>query len=343
MRLRPRLLLAMLGLLLAVAAFASLALGALPIRLHDLLALSGLGDGHLQDYERAALLDIRLPRLCLALLIGGASAVAGAAMQGLLRNPLADPSLLGVAGGAALAAAAWLALGPGTALAKLLPSAYALPLVATAGGLLATLAVLRLAQTEGITNVGTMLLAGISINALAGAGVGLCQQLASDAALRDISSWMFGNLGRAGWPDLAVAAPLLMLTIFWLPREARALDALLLGEAQAQHLGVDVEACKRRVLGLVVLATATSVSLAGIIGFIGLLVPHLIRLLAGPGHRLLLPASALLGAALLALADLAARAAFAPLELSVGVLTAILGAPVFLWLLHRSRSRFPLG
>lgn len=343
MRLPAPLLLLLLTLALAAAAVCALSFGALPIAPHSLLAAIGLGDAPLQGYERAAVLDIRLPRLLLAIAIGAASAVAGAAMQGLLRNPLADPSLLGVSGGAALAAAAWLALRQPLQLEIWLPHTYALPLIASLGGLLAAAAVLRLAQFDGVTSVATMLLAGISINALAGAGVGLFQNLADDAALRDISAWMFGSLGRAGWPELAVGLPLLALPTLLLPREARALDALLLGEAPAQHLGVDVQACKRRILLLVVIATATGVAVAGVIGFIGLVVPHLIRLLVGPGHRLLLPASALLGAVLLTLADLAARSAFAPLELPVGVLTALLGAPFFLWLLHASRRRMAVA
>ena len=336
---RTRWLLAALATGLAAAALLSLSLGALPIPLTRLL---GLDASPLAGFERAVLLDIRLPRLCLALLIGSSAAMAGAAMQGLLRNPLADPSLLGVAGGAALAATGWLALRGPLGLEAFIPQLYALPLLASLGGLVAALAVLRLARSEGFTSVATMLLAGIAINALAGAGVGLFQQLADDGALRDITGWLFGSLGRAGWPELAVATPLLVLPLVLLPREARALDALLLGEAAARHLGVEVEACKRRILALVVLATATAVAVAGIIGFIGLLVPHLIRLFAGPGHRLLLPAAALLGGILLTLADLAARTAFAPLELPVGVLTALLGAPCFLWLLRLGKRRIAL-
>lgn len=285
------------------------------------------------------LLQLRLPRLLLALLIGAAQGMAGAALQGLLRNPLADPGLLGVSGGAAFAAVLWLALCQPLGLNHYLPSAFALPLAASLGGLLVATLVVALARQAGVTRMATLLLAGIALNALCAAGMALCQQLASDAALRDMVTWLLGSLSRSGWAEIAVAAPVLLLCCLALPRYAGALDALLLGEAAAQQVGVNVEQLRRRIVLWVVLATAASVSLAGMIGFIGLLVPHGIRLLAGPGHRLLLPASALGGACLLALADLAARSLFSPLELPVGALTALAGAPLFLWLLSHSRGR----
>jgi iron complex transport system permease protein len=186
--------------------------------------------------------------------------------------------------------------------------------------------------------VATMLLAGLALNALAGAGIGFFSFIADDLALRSLMFWMFGSLGKAGWDEIALAAPLLLAALLLIPRDARALDALLLGEAEAGHLGVEVECVKRRLLLLCVLAVATSVSLAGIIGFVGLIVPHLVRLWAGPGHRLLLPASALMGAALLVLADLGARTWLAPAELPIGVLTALVGGPFFLALIVRYRN-----
>lgn len=339
-RLSATALLSCLLALVLAAALLGLVSGPLALGLGDLLAVAGLGPGPAPDYASAVLWQIRLPRVLLALLIGSALAVSGAAMQGLFRNPLADPGLVGVSAGAALAATLWLALAPLGALA--LPASWGLPAAAFLGGGAAALLALRLGQREGRTSVATLLLAGLSINAIALAGIGLLQQLGDDATLRDITRWMLGSLGKAGWREIALATPLLLAPLLLLHRDAPALDVLLLGEREASHLGVDVERLKRRILVLAVLAVAASVAVAGMIGFIGLLAPHLVRLIAGPGHRLLLPASALVGALLLLLADTAARQVAAPLELPVGALTALIGGPFFLWLLARLRGRSEL-
>lgn len=332
-----RLLIAGLALTLATALI-SLGLGASPVSLLQVFAALGLGNLPVEAWVQAVVLDVRLPRVLLALAIGATLAQCGVVLQALFRNPLAEPSLLGISGGAALAVAAWLAATPLLGSAAVQISPFALPVIATVGALLAASAVIRLSRVSGVTDIATLLLAGISINALAGAGIALLQTLVSDAALRDLTVWLYGSLGRADWPQLAVGLPLLLTIAIWLPREAAALDALLLGEAEAAHLGVAIEALKRRLLLLVAVATATTVALAGIIGFVGLIVPHLLRLCLGPGHRLLLPASALLGASLLIAADTAARTLFAPLEIPVGVLTALVGVPLFLSLL---RARGP--
>lgn len=342
---RPRLrslLIPALILLLLFAAVLALCTGPLTLDPLQLLRAGVTPGGGIPDHLVPVLTQIRLPRLVMAVLIGAALAVAGASMQGLFRNPLADPGLIGVSAGAALAATLWLALKPALPSINLLPAVAVLPLAAFLGGSLAALAALSLGQREGHTSVATLLLAGLSINAVALAAIGLLQQLTDDTTLRDITRWMLGSLGKAGWPEIAAAAPLLLAPVLLLPREARALDALLLGEAEASHLGVDVERLKLRVLLLSVLAVGAGVALAGMIGFVGLLAPHLLRLIAGPGHRLLLPASALFGAALLLLADTAARTIAAPLELPVGALTALIGGPFFLWLLARYRQRVEL-
>jgi iron complex transport system permease protein len=330
-------------LLLALAATALLALscGSLDIPLLRSWAiiwqaLGGTPTVTPDSAESIAVLQLRLPRLVLGLLIGGALAQAGATMQAVFRNPLADPGLIGVSSGAALAAITIIVLGHHFEWTAL-PLRWLLPLASFIGGALVTALVVRLASVDGVARPSTLLLAGLAINAVAGAGIGFLTQIADASALRSLSFWMFGSLGKAGWSEILAGAPLLLAVLFWLPREARSLNALLLGEAEAQHLGVDVERLKRRVLLLMVLAVGVSVALAGIIGFVGLIVPHLIRLAFGPDHRIMLPASAMLGAVLLSLADTCARTVLAPAELPVGILTALIGGPFFLALLIRYR------
>lgn len=298
--------------------------------------------GDTDRVNTTVVLDLRLPRVLIGLLVGAALACAGTAMQGLFRNPLADPGLVGVASGSALAAVASIVLAQQLRLSiPGLPqlTAWLTPIASFLGGLAAATLATRLASQDGYTRTATLLMAGLAINAIAGAGIGLLTQLAGDAALREAIFWLFGSLAKSGWTELAVGGPILLLVLLWLPREARALNALLLGEAEAGHLGVDVERLKRRVTGLIVLAVASSVALAGVIGFVGLVVPHLLRLVLGPDHRALLPATALGGACLLAFADLAARNWLAPAELPVGILTALVGGPFFLALLLRFRNR----
>jgi iron complex transport system permease protein len=218
-----------------------------------------------------------------------------------------------------------------------LAQAAALPLAAFAGGLAATWLVYRLATRDGRTAVATLLLAGVALGAVAGAGTGLLLFLADDAQLRSVTFWSLGSLGGATWTALAGVAPLLLLALLVALALARPLNALLLGEAEAFHLGVRVERAKRMAVGVAALGVGAAVAVSGVIGFVGLVVPHLGRLALGPDHRRLLPASALLGAALLLLADLAARTVAAPAELPIGILTALVGAPFFLWLLLRER------
>lgn len=332
---------ALLLVALLLTTLLALGCGSLDIPLSRSLAIlwQALGGGSemtADPSETIAVLQLRLPRLVLGLLIGGTLAQAGATMQAVFRNPLADPGLIGVSSGAALAGITIIVLGQHFAW-TLLPMRWLLPLASFIGGALVTAVVVKLAAVDGVARPSTLLLAGLAINAVAGAGIGFLTQIADASALRSLSFWMFGSLGKAGWNEILAGAPLLLAVLFWLPREARALNALLLGEAEAQHLGIDVEQLKRRVLLLVVLAVGVSVALAGIIGFVGLIVPHLIRLAFGPDHRIMLPASAMLGAVLLSLADIGARTILAPAELPVGILTALIGGPFFLALLIRYR------
>lgn len=326
---------ALLTIVLALTALMALLLGPVTLTPGSVWALLSPSSGDAAAaVERTVLLQIRLPRILLALLVGAALAVAGAGMQGLLRNPLADPGLIGVSAGSALCAAAVIVLG----IDVLIPPQLALPLASFLGGATTAWLVLRLSIVDGRTRVATMLLAGLALNALAGAGIGLLSFLADDFALRSVTYWMFGSLGKSAYTELAIAAPLLVVALAAILRQARPLNALLLGEAEAQHLGVDVERLKRVLTFHIVLAVGVSVALAGIIGFVGLIVPQLVRLWTGPDHRRVLPASALVGALLMVAADTLARTLFLPAELPIGILTALVGGPFFLALLLRFRS-----
>ncbi len=320
-----------------------LGIGAVSIPPLDVLAILARQVGLLPALDafqqsEVVLVAIRLPRVVLGVMAGAVLAVAGAAIQGLFRNPLADPGLVGVAPGAAFGAVAAIVFGTRLGLGPTgLLGPWLLPLAAFLGGLVATLVVSRIATREGNTDVTTMLLAGIAVNAVAMAGVGLFLFASDDRQLREATFWMMGSLAGVSWHTLlpallCMAAPLLLL-----PFRARALNALLLGEADAFHSGFDVERTKRAIVVLAALGTGAAVALSGVIGFVGLIAPHLARSLVGPDHRRLLPAAACVGACLMLLADLVARTVVVPAELPIGVLTSGLGGPFFIWLLARRR------
>ncbi len=333
----------MLAVLTLLVALLSVAIGPVTIPPGEVLriAAGGLGFpvGELQPQHVAVIETIRLPRTLLGLMVGAALGVAGAALQGLFRNPLADPGLIGVSAGSALAAVCVIVLGShGLTFLTTALGAFTLPLAAFCGGLVTTLVVYRIAGRDGQTSVTTLLLAGIAINALCGAGTGLLTYLADDQQLRTLTFWSMGSLGGATWSQVGSVALLITLPMLALPLLARTLNALLLGEAEAGHLGISVQRMKRLIITLVALAVGAAVAVSGLIGFIGLVVPHLLRLALGPDHRILLPGAALLGGSLLLLADLLARTLVTPAELPIGILTALLGGPFFLALLMRQRG-----
>ena len=294
------------------------------------------------DQQSVVLWNIRLPRVLMGAVLGAGMAVSGAMLQGLFRNPLADPSLVGVSSGAGLAAAFVIVLGTGLpGFAKAL-GVFTLPLAAFLGGLAVTLLIQRIGTRRGVTLMPMMLLAGIGMAAIAEAGIGLLSYASNDEQLRSLSMWRLGSLGPTNWITLSLAAPVVGTTLaiaLWI---APRLNALLLGESEAMHLGVNVQTLKRQVIGLAALTVGVLVAFCGMVGFIGLVAPHCVRLVNGPDHRLVLPASALLGAALVVAADLIARTVFAPAEMPLGVLTALMGAPFFLVLLVRERRSWGL-
>ncbi|WP_067515417.1 FecCD family ABC transporter permease [Endozoicomonas ascidiicola] len=338
------LLLTGLAILLPVMVIVSIGVGAVPIPAGDILTIlfDRLGLIHSDVSNQSALIveSIRLPRTLLGVIVGGALAVAGASMQGLFRNPLADPSIIGVSSGAALGAGVAIVLGGMLfADAPSLIQSYSISVLAFGGGVLTTWLVYKMGSGSNGTSVATMLLAGVAINALAGAGMGMLNYIADDTMLRNLTFWQMGSLGGATWELVMICATFLIPVMLILIRYGQVLNALLLGESEARHLGINVQKIKLTLIFLTALAVGVSVSVSGIIGFVGLVVPHLIRLAVGPDHRILLPASAMLGGILLLGADMVARTVVAPAELPIGIVTALMGAPFFLSLLWQQRKR----
>ena len=276
---------------------------------------------------------LRLPRSIFGVLVGSSMAIAGALMQGLFRNPLADPGLIGVSSGAALGAAVVIVLGFSLPLAP----ALTLPIFAFCGGVIATVIVMRLSMINGRTNIGNMLLAGIAINAIAGSGTGLLVYVANDEQLRSLTFWTMGSLGSANWDNLPFLATLAFVPAVIGLSLGKTLNAFLLGENEALMLGVPVEKIKYLVIVIVCLIIGTCVSLTGMIGFIGLVVPHLCRMIFGPDNQKVLLGSLLLGASLLVGADLISRTIVSPAELPIGIVTSLVGGPFFLWLLFQKK------
>ena len=289
--------------------------------------------------DQTVIYNIRLPRMILGVLVGAALATSGLLMQGLFRNPLADPGLVGVSAGAGLGAVGIIVLGT-TALASLtaLLGIYSLQIASFIGGLITTFILYRVATKAGQTAIATMLLAGIAIGALAGAITGVLVYLATDNQLRDLTFWGLGSLSGANWTKIMASGPIILAALVASSFLAKGLNALTLGEATAGHLGLPVQRFKLAAIVAVAAATGASVAVSGGIGFVGIVVPHLLRLVIGPDHRYLLPASALLGASFLLMADAVSRLVVAPAELPSGIVTAAVGGPFFLWILLARRN-----
>ena len=330
--------------LLATAVLMAFGVGAVPVSVDTvfdvMLAKLGLISAeHVAPRDVLVVWSIRLPRVLAGCAIGSCLALAGATMQGLFRNPLADPGLIGVSSGAALAAVGVIVLG-GQVLGAVEPwlRPFALPAAAMAGGLVATWIVYRLGTVGSQTMVATTLLAGIAINAIAQSGVGFLVFLSDEQQLRDLSFWTLGSVAGVTWSSLLPALALMAVPLLVLPMLAGALNAMLLGEREAFHLGHVPERVKFRAIGLSAVAVGAAVSISGTIGFVGLVIPHIVRLLCGPDHRYVLPGSIIFGSTLFLLADLLARTVVLPAEMPVGVITALVGGPFFIWLLIRRRD-----
>jgi len=287
------------------------------------------------EQAEAIVFRIRLPRVATAVVVGGALATAGTIFQGLLRNPMADPYIIGTSGGAAL----------GATIALLVPIQVVwfgftlVPLAAFTGALMAVLIVYRIARVGPHTPVTTLLLAGFALSSMMAAIMSFLMLL-SDRTLHRVVLWIMGGVTTSGWPQLGIVTPFILVGMFIAYFLAGDLNTFLLGEEQAAHLGVDVERRKLILLMVGSLLTGAAVSISGLVGFIGLVVPHVARLIFGPDHYLLLPASAVLGSLFLVLADLLARVLMAPAEIPVGIITAMGGAPFFIFLLRRSKREY---
>ena len=320
------------------AALFSLAVGASGTSLWE-AARSWATVHELSPRDSIVLYEIRLPRTVMGALVGAALAVSGAVMQGLFRNPLADPGLVGVSAGAGFGAIVAIVLGGAlpAGLAALFGN-YLVPVAAFVGAWVSMLVLYRVSTRRGRTSIATMLLAGIALAALMGAIQGVLVYIADDAQLRTLTFWGMGSLAGATWAKVLAAAPLILTSLVFAPVLARGLNGLALGEAAAAHIGIPVQRLKNTAILMVAGAVGAAVAVSGGIGFVGIVVPHLLRLMVGPDHRYLLLNSALLGAALLLVADVISRSVIAPAELPIGIVTATLGGPFFLWILLRQRS-----
>lgn len=334
-----------LSLCLIAVTMYSLTVGAVSIPVKDVavIFLQKIGlfsSAEVDSMHEIVLNSIRIPRIFMTMLIGAALGISGAALQGLFRNPLVEPSLIGVSGGSAAAVVTLIVFGSSMALpdAGWLRDAI-LSVVAFGGGLVATVLVLGMSKQSGRTNIAVLVLIGVAINAMAGAVIGLAIFYADENQLRAFTFWTLGDLGGATWEKLSIATPVLLFSCGALLFYSRSLNALALGEAEAYHLGVDTEKTKRIIILLSALAVGISVSLAGMIGFVGLVVPHVIRVSFFPDNRLVLPASILCGAVLLIIGDLIARTIVSPAELPIGVVTSLIGAPFFIGLLMKAKQK----
>lgn len=335
----PPLLTAVVGLVaLAALMVVSVSIGPLRIPLPEVwhILLSGITgqDGEASMRDVSVVWQLRVPRILLGVMVGASLAVSGACLQSLFNNPLADPGIVGVTSGASVGAVGAIVLVGSSA-----TTPWTVPLGAFLAGLAVTLLIYVLARPGRTTGTSRMLLVGIAVGSACQAAVGFFTYIADDTQLQNLVFWQMGSLGQVTWPQLVAVAPVFLVGMVLVLCLARTLDVLTLGERQAQHLGLDVRRCRMTVIVTTALLTASAVAFAGSIGFVGLVVPHIMRFVVGPRHRALLPASAVAGAALIVGADAAARVVDPPSEVPIGLFTAAVGAPFFLFLILREKRR----
>lgn len=312
--------------------FLGLSLGSFNIELNKILS------GDADPLQTEVLFNIRLPRVLLAACVGGALGISGAALQGLFRNPLADPGLIGVSAGAAFGAVSAIVL-VNSGLIFLQLGSFLVPLAAILGSLLVISLIYILTASFANSGIMYMLLVGIALNAMSTVGIGFLTFVSSDSQLRTLTFWMMGSFGSTSWELLIPSMVIVFITILTLVLNSRKLDIMQLGESEAYRTGVDVLRTRRTIILSSAIMIGTCVSLSGIIGFVGLVVPHIVRLLAGSSHTFLLIGSAIMGTLITVLADLFSRLIIQPAELPIGLATSAIGAPFFLWLVLRLRNK----
>ncbi len=328
-----------LGGALILSVLIAAAVGQMPIPLTEVFGSicskvgvsCGVDPSHV--YADAALWEVRFPRVAMAVLVGAALSAAGAIMQGVFGNPLADPGVIGVSSGAAVGASLMIVTGLAAS------SSFAVPAAAFVTGMLTAMLVYAIARSRGRSAVITLILTGVAINAFAGAALALMTFAATTNQREQIVFWQMGSLAGSMWPQVGTILPLIVVGLFFAVTVSGKLDLLSLGDDAARHLGVNIERLRITTILIVAVLTAAAVSFAGVIGFVGLVVPHLIRMMVGPGNRVLVPASAVGGALLIVVADTFARTAISYAELPLGMLTTLVGGPFFFFLLRSSRTR----
>lgn len=329
-------------LLLAVLAVASLYMGVYVFEKHSVIELfTGIitSDGSIPDSDRYVLMGLRLPRIVMAILIGSALAVSGTCLQGMFKNPLASPDLIGITSGASLFAALTIVLG--SSIKPYIPEYLhfsLLSVMAFIGALLTMVLVYSMSTSNGKTNVIVMLLSGVAITSLGFAVTGFLIYISKEEQLRDLTFWNLGSLGGATWVKNAILAVVIGISYLFLINKGKALNAMMLGENDARHLGIPVEKIKKQIVVLTALMVGTSVAFAGTIGFVGLIVPYILRLIFKSNYHIILPMSAIVGSILLLTADTISRTLVPPSEIPIGILTAFMGAPIFIAILIRSRK-----
>jgi len=341
--------LSILIIILLVACLLSVCIGAVKISVSELWSIIAYRTGLSKEMgftsqQEAVFITLRLPRVVLGALVGSTLAIAGAAIQGLFRNPLAEPGLIGISSGASLFAVLMIVLE--ARFFSFLTDAlgyYALSFAAFIGACITTFIVYNLAMRKGKADITTLLLAGIAINALAGSFTGLLTYIATDEQLRNITFWSLGSLGGASWKSVTGVLPFILIPLITLPFFSKSLNTLSLGESQAGHMGINVNLLKKVVIVLATLGVGASVAVSGMIGFIGLVIPHILRMAFTADNRLVVPGAAILGAAVLVFSDLIARTIVTPAELPIGILTAIIGAPVFIYIIMTERRKRGFG
>ena len=333
--------------LLAITSLVSTTIGPVKISILQIIDIlfdsininTNLSSSEISQAFKTVVIDIRLPRILMGIIVGIALGISGAILQGLFRNPLIDPGFIGVSSGAAIGAMFVIMFSQLIAIENNFYIQFLLPVFAMSGGLSTTILVYKMSQMSGKTNIMAMLLSGIAVNAFSGSIIGFLVYRASDMELRSFTFWTLGSLDNSNWLIVSIAVVAILIPIIVSFKLRKKLDIFMLGDAEAGYLGLNIEKLKKRIIFISALMVGVTVAFCGMIGFIGLVTPHLVRLIMGPSHKTLIIGSAILGAIILILADFISRIIIAPAQLPIGIITSALGAPFFLWLIVSQKQK----